>query len=230
MHAKKNNESTKEDFSIEKAEKLVKEYMNYVVKGDIDKLSGFYSKDIKKQSMSQNSNLKVVGYNIEDISEVGVKGILKVKVNRIDNNGSYCSLDEYTLEVINEEQSYKISEITSSNFKEASVEQNQIRTRIKDKTKAYLICNLYDMPTYAFSTEDKTKINKMQVSKDSFGLINFNYDGDKIAIATKGKNSLLSVVDIDESLDNEEGSNASSASSSDGGGGSQKHQMLLKKL
>lgn len=198
--SKESTEST-ESFDMKAATNVADTYMKYLVKGDLENSKKFYSKDLLKNSGSnENKNLRIFGYNLSDTSEVGKSGIFKMKVSRSDTTKPFASLDEYSIKIAKEESDYKISETNNNVQKEAFIEGDQIRLRNKNNVSTNLVIDLGSIPNFAFSKDDKTNIDKIPVPKTKFGMMNFSYGGDNLAISTEDKDAYIAIIKIDESM------------------------------
>lgn len=198
---KEESKESGESFDIKAATNVTDTYMKYLIKEDIESSKKLYSKDLTKNAATEeNKNLKIFGYNLTDTSEVGKSGIFKMRVSRSDINKPFASLDEYSVKIVKEGPDYKISETNNAVQKEAFVENNTIRLRNKNNVNTNLMVNIGSIPNYAFSKDDKTNIDKIKVPKSKFGIINFSYGGENLAITTYNKDSYIAIVKIDESL------------------------------
>lgn len=198
---KEESKDSGENFDMKAATNVTETYMKYLTKEDIENSKKFYSKDLLKNAApEENKNLKIFGYSITDTSEVGKSGVFKMRVARADTTKPFASLDEYSVKITKEGSDYKISETSNTVQKEAFVEDNKIRLRNKNNVNTNLMVDIGSIPNYAFSKDDKTNVDKIQVPKTKFSMINFSYGGENLAIATQDKDSYIAIVKIDESL------------------------------
>lgn len=217
------SKETSESFDMKTATNITDTYMKYLIKEDIENSKKFYSKELAKSAFfSENKNLKIFGYNLTDTSEVGKSGIFKMRISRSDITKPFASLDEYSIKVIKEESDYKISETNNTVQKEAFIEGNKIRLRNKNNVSTNLVVDIGSIPNYAFSKDDKTNIEKIQVPKTKFSIMNFSYGGENLAIATQDKDSYVAIIKIDESLAVQ--SDKGGGDEKGGGGGSKENQ------
>ena len=192
------------EFEVKVATNIVESYMKSIMKGNTEGSKKFLSKEmIKKEVIFKEGNLKIRGYLITDISQVGNSGIFKLKVVRSSINSPSSSLDEYTIKIEKEkeEEDYKISKIDNVTDKEVFLEGKQLRIRSKSNIKTDLLLERDGIPEYAFAADDKAKLNKEVVPKDSFTNSIINYDGGEVAAATtNGKDIYIFLAKIDESM------------------------------
>lgn len=191
----------KNKFDINAATNIVNSYMSYLTKEDIENCTKLYSKDMLKNTKPfSDKELKIKGFFVSEVNEIGRSGMFKVKVLRTNPSKAYSSLDECNIKVVKEEDSYKIGEINNNIDKEAFGEGGQLRIRSKDNVKTNLITDFEGIPSYAFSKEDKANAYKMPVPKKTFGTMIFNYDGEGLGITTKDKDTYIGIIKIDETL------------------------------
>lgn len=200
----KNKSETKDstsDFDIKTAGNVVDTYMKYLMKDDLENSKKLYSKELLKDSASQeNKNLRILGYNVSEINEIGKAGLFKVKVSRSDINNTFASIDEYSVKIAKENTDYKIKETNNTVQKEAFADGNQIRLKSKNNTNTNLVIDMEGLPTYVFPKDDKSNIDKIKVPKSKFGIINFGYSGENLAICSYDKDAFIGVIKIDETL------------------------------
>ncbi|EDK32206.1 hypothetical protein [Clostridium kluyveri] len=217
-----NTTSINGDFDMKAAASTVDTYMKYLMKNDIENIKKLYSKELLKSPVAnENQNLSIMGYSLNDNSEVGKSGVFKVKIVRSDLSKPFSTLDEYSVKVIKEGNDYKIGEISSILDREAFVEKNRIKMRSKDNINVDVIIGINNMPQYVFSKDDEANVNKMSVPRSNFGILDFSYGGDYLALVTYDKNSYIGVVKIDESMEVQ----SDNSGSSDGQGNSESAQQ-----
>lgn len=206
-------------FEIKAAANVVENYMSFLMKEDYENSKKMYTKELfKKVTNMPVSDMKIKGYKVTESNEIGRSGVFKVRTTRTSMVASQSSLDEYAIKVVKDGAEYKISEVNSVPQKEAFVERTGIRFRDKKNIKTNLIIDEAGLPKYIYSRDDGAKLYKIMVPIKEFSSINFNYEGDKIAVSTYNKNSFIGVVSIDESLAVQGDSGKSSTQSSQGGG------------
>lgn len=208
------------NFDISSAKNLVNTYMNNLMKENYEINKKLYVKELAVgKSNTSNNDLKITGYDISEINEVGRSGIFKVKVTRTDMKNTAASLDEYAIKVIKDGAEYKISEINDKVEKECFLEGGGIRHRSKNDVGTNLLLDDSGIPQYTFSKDDKAEVFKNTVPKENFGSINFSYSGDKLGFSTFGKDAYVGIVIIDETLA-AQGGNEEAGSSQDNTGAS----------
>lgn len=199
--AETSEKPAEEQFDIKVASNVIDVYMKYLMTEDTENLKKLYSSELAKSSKSMGVNeLKVTGYNVEESNEVGRTGVFKLKVSRSNPTVPVAVLDECTIKVIKEEVEYKISEISSVIEKEAFLEDGSLRLRTKNNIKTNLIIDSNGIPEYTFSKDDKANMYKLMVPKTNYGVMDFSYDGNELAISTIEKDSFAGIVIIDETL------------------------------
>ena len=199
---KENEEKPKVNaFEIKTATNVVESYMNFIMKEDYENGKKLYSKELsEKVSNMPISEMKIKGYKVTESNEVGRSGVFKVRVTRTSMDSSQSCLDEYSIKIVKDGAEYKISEIINTPQNEAFVEDIGIRFRDKKNVKTNLIIDKAGLPKYVYSKDDGARLYKVVVPTKEFSSINFNYEGDKLAVSTYNKNSFIGIVNIDQSL------------------------------
>jgi hypothetical protein len=200
------------DFEIKVAQNVVDVYMKALMKEDIENAKKLYTEELTKDTKeSQKSELKVKGYSIEETSEVGRSGFFKIKVARMSLTQPIATLDECSIKVVKEGADYKIKEVKNETEKEAFFENETLRVRSKNNIKTNLLIDSSSFPQYAFAKDDKGNVSKQIVPRGKFSVMNFGYEGERIAISSYEKDSYIGIIKIDESM----------ATQGGGGGGGQ---------
>ena len=201
------------NFEIKVAQNVVDVYMKALIKGDTESAKKLYTKELAEKSKeSEKSELSVKGYSIEETSEVGQSGFFKLKVARMNLNKPVATLDECSIKIIKEGAEYKINEVKNETEKEAFSEDNSLRVRNKNNIKTNLLIESSSFPQYAFSKDDKGNLSKQEVPRNNYSVMNFGYEGERIAISMYKKDSFIGIIKIDESM-------ATQGGGGDGGGG-----------
>lgn len=198
---KQSDEQSKE-FDIKIAQSITENYVKYLMQEDYQKANKFYSKKLSKTTKSiEKQPLKIKGYSIGEVNEVGNSGIFTIKVIRSNEIEPYAALDQYSIKVIQEEKDYKIDDIQSTAQKEATADKNQIRLKSKSNVESNLIIDTAGLPNYAFAKDDKAKTHKILVPKENYGSMSFSYNGYAIAVTTyNDRYTFAGLIKIDESM------------------------------
>lgn len=205
------------DFEIKVAQNVVDLYMKDLMKEDLEGAKKLYTKELVSKTKDEGkSDLKVKGYSIDETSEIGKSGFFKLKVARMDLAKPVANLDECSIKVVKDGTDYKISEVKNETEKEAFMEDSTLRVRSKNNLKTNLLIDSSSFPQYAFSKDDKGNLTKLQVPRYNYDVMNFGYEGERVAISTYDKDSYVGIIKIDESTPTQGG-----GSGGGGGGGSQ---------
>jgi len=218
---KKEEKNSKENsFELKNASTVVDSYMSFIMNGDYGNGKKLYTKKLFKETSNMPiSDIKIKGFKVIESIEVGNSGVFKVRVARTSMVNSLACLDEYSIKIIQEGKKYKINEIISSPQKEAFAQSIGIRYRDKKDVKTNLIIDESGIPKYSYSKDDAARLYKIVVPLKKFTSINFNYEGDKLALSTYDKNSFIGIVSIDESLAVQGSGGSPQGQPSQGGGG-----------
>ncbi|MBV4419764.1 hypothetical protein KM800_10600 [Clostridium tyrobutyricum] len=192
---------TENNFDMKSASSVAESYMNYLVKDDTDNIKKLYSKELlNTPTKNENKNLNIVGYNLANSSQVGKSGIFIMNVCRSSKEKSFASLDQYSIKIIKEGNNYKISETNNIIQREVFIYKNKIRLKNKNDANSNLVMSLRGLPNYIFSKDDKANIDKIQVPRRRFGMMNFSYNGNLLAITSVDTNTYIGIISIDDSL------------------------------
>ncbi|OOO69490.1 head-tail adaptor protein [Clostridium tepidum] len=199
---KKNNEGAKanNDFDIKIATNLLNSYMDYLIEENMEGAQKLYSKKLKKDKIKkENKDVKIKGYTIAEVNEIGNSALFITKVVSVNIKEPYTSVEEYKIKIIKEENEYKIDEINIGMDKEAFTKNNRIRYRNKNNVKTELIIKPSIIPDYVYAKDDTANIEKLVVPKKNIGPMSLSYSENFIAISTYDNDSYIGIVTIDES-------------------------------
>ncbi len=218
----KKSETSKQEaneFEIKVAQNVVDNYMKDLMKEDLVNAKKLYTKELAEKTKNDpKSDLKVKGYSIDETSEIGKTGFFKVKVTRMSLTEPISTLDECSIKIIKEGAEYKINEVKNETQKEAFLEDNALRVRSKNNIKTNLLIDSSSFPQYAFSKDDKGNLSKQVVPRNKFSVMNFGYEGERIAISSYDKDSYIGIIKIDESVATQGGGGSEESQGADQGG------------
>jgi uncharacterized membrane protein YgcG len=216
---KQESNEAKQKFDIKVATNIIETYMGYLTKEDMESAKKLYSEDLlEKHKGVSKTELKVFGYKMDEINEVGKSALFKVRVTKAVPDKPAATLDIYNIKVIKKEDKYLIDEVNSMTEKDAFFEEEGLRVRDKNNIKTNLLLDRSGIPQFAYPKDDNAKINKVTIPKDKFGILNFSYSGERIAITTNGKDSYIAVVKVDETMSVQGGGGGGGGNGGGGGG------------
>lgn len=214
-----NLKSTDQKFDIKIASNILYTYLQYLYKGDIDSAEKLYGEPLsKKNEKLSDTDLKIFGYRVDEINEVGRNGVFTVKIVKSSPEKMVSELDKYTIKVELQKDKYKITDIINETDKEAFLAAGEIRIRDKNNIKTNLIMDMSGIPLYIYAKDDAAKINKLFVPRKNFGMMGFDYTGERMAVTTLDNDVYVAVVKIDETLAAQGGGGGGGASAGAGGG------------
>jgi hypothetical protein len=103
--------------------------------------------------------------------------------------------------------------------KEAFLEQGTLRVRSKNNIKTNLLIDSSSFPQYTFAKDDKGNLSKQIVPRNKFSVMNFGYEGERIAISSYDKDSYIGIIKIDESMATQGGAGGGQGGQGGGEGG-----------
>jgi hypothetical protein len=208
------------DFEIKVAQNVIDVYMKALMKEDNENAKKLYTKELaEKTKDTGKSELKVKGYSLDETSEVGRSGFFKLKVTRMSLTEPIATLDECSIKVVKEGTDYKINEVKNETEKEAFLEQGTLRVRSKNNIKTNLLIDSSSFPQYTFAKDDKGNLSKQIVPRNKFSVMNFGYEGERIAISSYDKDSYIGIIKIDESMATQGGAGGGQGGQGGGEGG-----------
>ena len=195
----KNSKEEKETnkFDMKKAEKVVNEYMRAYILEDYIVMEKYLGEKIALDFSASKASTRIVGYSVEESMLVGENGLFKIKVSSMSKAKVGSELDSYNMKIsLNDKSEYVITEIKISAEKEAFYEDFGLRLRNKSSANTDLLIDFDSFPIYAYSKEDNAKVNRIELPREHFGVINFGFSGDIIAVSTDDKISYCGIVKI----------------------------------
>ncbi|WBW97907.1 hypothetical protein [Oceanirhabdus sp. W0125-5] len=187
------------DFQLKIAENIVNNYFLFLLNENYDKVNELYTTDIKVDDIGKNdSDLKLRGYSIYEMNEVGKTAEFQVKVSYNDTSNSLAMANEFKIKVIKEEGLYRISEVNEIPHREIFLENNTIRLRDENSVKSYLVIDDSGIPKYISHDEKGKKYDKKENNIKNYKSLNINYNGDKICFSKEDENCYLAMLDINE--------------------------------
>lgn len=195
---KVSNNTSKDEFDINKAIDLSKKYVSNIIKGEADKNKELLSEEAsgEEEQASLSSDLVITNYDVYEYNELGKSTMIKVYTTRNKKNGTYSSVDTISVKVIKEEEDYKIDKVVNSTEKEAYVDQNGIKFRNKDDIKTKTVLKTKNLPEFAFDKTLAANSVKMPVERGSFSNLSLSISGETLAVATYNKDSFIFLVNV----------------------------------
>lgn len=187
------------DFQLKIAENIINNYFLFLLNDNYRNLNQLYSEEIKVLNIHKNdTNLKLRGYSIEEMSEIGKSAEFKVRVSYNDIEKPLAMANEYQIRVIKENELYRISQINEIPNKEIFLENNTVRLRDNNAVRSYLIVDDAGIPKYITSDEKGEKYSKIENNLKKYRSLNLNYNGNKICFSKEEEDCYLATLDINE--------------------------------
>src|SRR3712207_299450 len=197
---KKQYENVKEKdvFDMKVATKIVEEYFNYTKADKYDEAAKLLDEKAKTDTKDlKPSNLKIRGHRISEVTESGGEGDFKVDVIKSSVDKPETQVIDYRIKVAKKGVDYKITEVSTSLFKEAFQKKNQIRFRKENNVETLLVTDMDGIPKYGYSKSDSGKLQSELIPKSEFGMCCLSYSGDMLAITTIGDGSFVGIIALD---------------------------------
>lgn len=199
----KGKEPAEADIDVFKSKEVigfVDSYMECLFKGEYSKAEAMHL-DGNDSFQNVEDNLKIMGWNTEEVSNAVDGAMVKVMVCKSSKENVVSILERYDINVEKDNEEYKIKSVKISKEEESFKEGENLRIRQKNNVKTNLLIDKSGLPQYVYPKDDKEKIKETQISPQSeFALSAFNYSGEKIAVSSEDKDAFISIIKIEEDL------------------------------
>ena len=182
-------------FNSDVARQKALEYMFKMKIGDIEGANEISTKELATKEDLGNNEMSVVSYTVDRISELKDGAYVEMKVVKTQSEGAKCTLDKWVLKVEKESESYKISEIKSTNKQQVVSDGNSLDIIDAEASYKEKITNLNDLPDTLYPKGQEPMIDVQQIPKQSYQTVGISLDSNKIAFSTTdGKNCFIAVA------------------------------------
>lgn len=189
-------------FDMQKANNIVKEYLNNVVLGDLDTANSLLTEEL----LTSNKNIgegisKIISFKSDQSIEGSNYAYFIYNIVRSSEVEPKSDLENVTFKIRKQNKEYKIDEIKSKSEKEVYIKGSGLRIIDEEGGKSSLIINLNTLPQDTYLRDNKIMLYKDIVPKESFGKVCLSFTGDRVAITTtNNKDSYICIAYIDEAL------------------------------
>lgn len=198
---KAENVKEKDNFDIKEASTTVDKYVKFIKNEDFTSGNKLLSDNMKTKEGSLTKNdLKIMGHKILEMSESNGEGNFKVQIVKSNLNAPETIITESMMTVIKKGMDYKIDKIDNSIKKEIFYRDKMLRLRKEKEVDTNLVIDTQGLPKYAYSKDDKAKMKIETVPKSNFGVIEFGYEGNKIAMTTFDSNTFVGILMLDDTM------------------------------
>lgn len=207
-------------FNIDIGKNIVINYMDALINQEEKAMINLLSEELKvKEKIIFPKSLKCKSYKLDDVSQVGLKGSFTIKAAFTDMERPLAILENFIIEVSNENSSYKITKIVRKHDKEVFSEGISLRVRNDGEVKTYLIIDESSIPQYAVSKDDKSANYQVKTPNDVFNSLGINYNGDRLIFSKGDKDAYVGLIYIDYSMPTQGPDSSQSKNQSGGNGG-----------
>ncbi|WP_242845203.1 hypothetical protein [Clostridium novyi] len=195
------NVKEKDVFNMKVATKIVEAYFNYTKSDKYEESAKLLDEKAKTDTKDlKPSKLRIRGYRISEVTESGGEGDFKVDVIKSSVDKPETQVIDYRIKVAKKGLDYKITEVSTSLFKEAFQKKNQIRFRKENNVETLLITDMDGIPKYGYAKSDSGKLQSELIPKNKFGICCLSYSGDMLGITTTGDGSFVGIIDLDDTI------------------------------
>ena len=198
-------------FDIHKAKEIGSVFMENMAYGNIEEIGNLCSNNIKeRKEYNELMDNKIGAYKVEKTIEGGDYAYIDYIAIRKDNENLRADLDNVSIKIIKEGDTYLIDEIKAKSNKEIYENNNTLRLRNEETGENNVLIKLKDLPKEMYSKGSDVVMNKKSINNKEFSRIALSFNGDKVGIvSTDGKNIAVLLGEIKEE-ENTLGSNNSS--------------------
>lgn len=210
------------------AKEFMDNYMRYLLKKDEIAVKSFYSSKAKlnmKPDIPTALEPHIAGYKLEEGEQKKEKVEMKVRIYSAYTSSPYFSEDTFKYTLILEDGRLLIEKVEKDKSIELFAMGNVLIKKEGEKVEGQKIISLDELPY--FSTPIGGGEKKFTVSKDGFGPCAGSSGVKKVVVTTKGKNSLVAILeeeDSEEVSNNEGEGNETQGEESKQGGGQENKQ------
>lgn len=189
-------------FDMQKANNIVKDYLNNVISGDFNTADTLLSEELLSSNKDNGEGVsKIISFKSDESIEGSNYAYFIYDVVRSSEVEPKSDLENITFKVKKQNKEYKIDEIKSKSEKEVYTKDSGLRVIGEEGGKSSLIINLNSLPKDTYLKDNKIMLYKDVVPKDSFGKVCLSFTGKRIAITTTNdKDSYIFIAYIDEAL------------------------------
>lgn len=226
---KQNTEDVKQKdiFDIDIARNTVESYINRVSAGKYDEANELLTEKVKTDVKDiKTTKLKINGFKIEEMSEVGRGGEFEANVTKSNMTKPESQIIKYRFRVIKDGIDYKIDEIKVMPFREAFQSFGEIRLRKEDEADTLLVVDMEGIPISVHPQDDSGKFGSKIIPKGKFGAITLDYSGKSLAISTTGGDTYICILNIDDSTETQGGNGKQGDDGEEGSSGAGDKQNL----
>ncbi|SHK07751.1 hypothetical protein SAMN02745163_03166 [Clostridium cavendishii DSM 21758] len=220
-------------FDETKSKEIANQYIESLSKKDYSKASNVCAEDLQKQTLKiKDKGIDIKSFKLEDIVQKGTSCIYKYMVNSGNEEKRINDLENYYVTVEKLYGKYKVVSLKASTEIEVFMEDDGLVLRNKDEVDVKPVIELGKLPTQAYSKATASNLEKMDIPKKNFGVMNFSFKGNKLAISSMGDDkTYIAILDISGSEGSEAKQDKDKAKGEDEGKeGGKKEKSVAKKI
>lgn len=196
-----NNKKEKIDFfDIYKASEIGNTFMENMAYGTIDNVGNLCSDKVKNtKEYSEIMENKIGAYKVKKTIEGANYAYIDYIAIRKDNENLRADLDNLSIKIIKEGDTYLIDEIKAKSNKEIYEDNNTLRLRNEETGENNVLLRLKDLPKEMYSKDSDVMVNKKSINNKEFSRVSLSFNGDKVGIvSTDGENIALFLAEVKE--------------------------------
>ncbi len=184
-------------YDSKKAIETAQKYLMEIQNENFEEAKKFCTKDFASASkINDLGNSKIQVFKINKSVDGGDKVSILFDVLRGEDYSPNNNLDKYNIDVIKENDEYKINNLSAAENVEVYEKENELRLQTSGSGESKLILKLLDMPKQVYNKGDNP-LERVDIPSDKFSSCGLSYSGDKVAYSTtNGKDSFIGILYI----------------------------------
>ena len=201
-NANESKEEVLDLFDVFKGKDLATDYLINIRNGDINGATEICDKELVDSTINLSEGVSnITGFQLDKTVASSEFAYYIFNVIRDSNIEPKSDLEQYTIKVNRNGDSYSVSEIKAKTQRELYIKNNSLRIIGEKGGKSSLVISLNNIPKDTYLRENKVMLYKEKVPNNDFGKGVLGFTGQKIAISTiDDKNAFICIAYIDNTL------------------------------
>lgn len=189
-------------FDTHKGLNISKEYLTYIMNGDINSANKLCSEELLKENTNTDEGIsKITSFNLDYWVDGRDYTYYLYNVIRASNLEPKSDLESYIIKVEKNKDDYLVTAVKAQAKKELYVKNKALRIVEEDRGGSSLVINIDSLPKDTYISSNKIMLYKDKVPSDKFGKVGLSFSGKKAAITTTNtKDSYICVANLEDSI------------------------------
>ncbi|MDR5586458.1 MULTISPECIES: hypothetical protein [Clostridium] len=184
-------------YDSKKAIETAQKYLMEIQNENFEEAKKFCTKDFASASkINDLGNSKIQVFKTNKSVDGGDKMSIIFDVLRGEDYSPNNNLDKYNIDVIKENDEYKINNLSASEESEVYERESELRLQTSGAGESKLILKLSDIPKQVYNKGDNP-LERVDIPSDKFSSCGLSYSSNKVAYSTtNGKDSFIGILYI----------------------------------